>query len=92
MSIEAIFERNEPSTSSHTDTQSPDLQNDLHVSHEINQPEETSIYDHPYNDPSENNREHVKNSKCPNASFNGIPEKNLPKYIDFPKTLFGKSS
>ena len=30
VSIKAIFERNEPSTSSHTDTHSPSLQNDLH--------------------------------------------------------------
>ena len=30
--------------------------------------------------------------KYPNVSFNGIPEKNQSKYIDFPKTLFGKSS
>ena len=42
--------------------------------------------------PNENNREHIKNSKYPNVSFNGIPEKNQPKYIEFPKTLFGKSS
>ena len=42
--------------------------------------------------PNENNRERIKNSKYPNASFNGIPEKNQPKYIAFPKILFGKSS
>ena len=29
LSIKAIFEKNEPSTSSHTDTHSPDLQNNL---------------------------------------------------------------
>ena len=74
------------------DTHSPDLQNDLQVSHEIIQPEEISIYDNPYNEPNENNSEHIKNSKCPNASFNRTPEKNRPKYIGFPKTLFGKSS
>ena len=92
LSIKAIFERNEPSTSSHTDTHSRDLQNDLQVSHEIIQPEETSNYDHSDNEPNGNNRQHIKNSKYPNASFKGIPEKNWPKYIDFPETLFGKSS
>ena len=46
LSIKAIFERNEPTTSSHTITHSPDLQNDLQVSPEIIQPEETSNYDH----------------------------------------------
>ena len=60
--------------------------------HEIIQPEETFNYDQHDNVPNENNRERIKNSKYPNASFNGIPEKNQPKYIDFPKTLFGKSS
>ena len=79
LSIKTVFERNEPSTSSHRDTHSPDLRNDLQVSHEIIQPEETSNYDHPDNEPNENNREHIKNSKYPNASFNGIPEKNQPK-------------
>ena len=74
------------------DTHSSDLQNDLQVSNEIIQPEETSHYDHPDNKPNENNHEHIKNSKYPNASFNGIPEKNQPKYIDFPKTVFGKST
>ena len=42
--------------------------------------------------PNENNREHIKKSKCPSVSFNEIPEKNQPKYVDFPKTLFRKSS
>ena len=51
-----------------------------------------SNYDHPDSIPNENNCEHIKNSKYPNVSFNGIPEKNQPKYIDFPKTLYGKSS
>ena len=75
LSIKAIFERNEPSASSHMDIHSPDLQNDLHVSPEIIQPEETSNYDHPGNEPNENNREHIKNSKYRNVSFYGIPEK-----------------
>ena len=35
LSIKAIFERNEPTTSSHTIPHSPDLQNDLQVSPEI---------------------------------------------------------
>ena len=83
LSIKAIFERNETSTSSHTDTYSPDLQNDLQVSPEIIQPKETFNYDHRDNEPNENNREGIKNSKYPNVSFNGIPEKNQPKYIDF---------
>ena len=83
----AIFERNEPTTSSHMITHSPDLENNLQVSPEI-----TSSHDKHDNLPNENNRERIKNSKYPNASFNGIPEKNQPKYIDFPKTLFGKSS
>ena len=91
LSIKAIFKRNEPSTSSHTDTHLPDVRNDLQVSHEIILPEETSNYDHTDNEPNENNQEHIKNSKYPNASFNRIPEKNRPKYIDFPKPL-GKSS
>ena len=60
--------------------------------HEIIKPEETFNYDQHDNVPNENNRERIKNSKYPSASFNGIPEKNQPKYIDFPKTLFGKSS
>ena len=60
--------------------------------HEIIQPEETFNYDHHDNVPNENNRERIKNSKYLSASFNEIPEKNQPKYIDFPKTLFGKSS
>ena len=58
------------------DTHSPDLQNDLQVSPEIIQAEETSNYDHPDNKPNENNSEHIKNSKYPNVSFNGILEKN----------------
>ena len=86
------MERNEPTTSSHTITHSPDLQNDLQVSPEIIQPEELPNYHHHDNVPNENNRERIKNSKYPNASFNGIPEKNQPKYIAFPKILFGKSS
>ena len=52
----------------------------------------TSNYDHHDNVPNENNRERIKNSKYPNTFFNGIPEKNQPKYTDLPKTLFGKSS
>ena len=32
LSVKAIFERNEPSTSSHTDTHSTDLQSNLQVS------------------------------------------------------------
>ena len=39
LSIKAIFERNEPSTSSQKDTHSADLQNNLQVSPEIIQPE-----------------------------------------------------
>ena len=92
MSIKAIFERNEPTTSCHTITHSPDLQNDLQVSPEIIQPEETFNCDHHDNIPNEKNQKRIKNSKYPNASFNGTPEKNQPKNIDFPKTLFGKSS
>ena len=34
----------------------------------------------------------MKNSEYPNASFNGIPENDQPKYIDIPNILFGKSS
>ena len=83
LSIKAIFERNEPSTSSHTITHSPDPQNDLQVSPEIIQPEETSNYDHHDNVLNENNRKRIKNSKYPNTSFNGIPEKNQPKYIAY---------
>ena len=90
LSIKAIFERNEPTTSSRTITHSPDLQNDLQVSPEIIQPEELPNYHHHDNVRNENNRERIKNSKYLNASFNGIPEKNKPKYIDFPKTLFWK--
>ena len=41
---------------------------------------------------NENNRENIKNSKYASVSFNGIPEENQPKYIDFLKTLFGKPS
>ena len=87
LSIKAIFERNEPTTSSHMITHSPDLENNLQVSPEI-----TSSHDNHDNLPNENNRERIRNSKYPNASFNGIPEKNQPKYIHFSKTLFGKSS
>ena len=54
--------------------------------------EETSNYDNHDNVPNENNWERIKNSKYPNASFKGIPEKNQPKYIDFPKITFEKSS
>ena len=78
--------------SSHTDTHSPDLQNDLQISPEVIQPKETSHNDQPDNVPNENTREHINSSKYPNASFKGIPEKNQPKYIDFSKTLFRKSS
>ena len=87
LSIKAIFERNEPTTSFRMNTHSPDLENDLQVSPEI-----TSNCDNHDNVPNENNRQRIKNSKYANASFNGIPEKNQPKFIDFPKTLFGKSS
>ena len=92
LSIKAIFERNEPTTSSHTITHSSDLQNNLRVLPEIIQPEDTSNYDHNDNVPNENNREHIKNSKYWNVFFNKIPEKNQPKNTDFPKTLFGKSN
>ena len=92
LSIEAILERNEPSTSSHMDTHSPDLQNDLQISPEIIQLKKTSNYDQPDNVTNENNCGHIKSSKYPNVSLNGISEKNQPKYIDFPKTLFRKSS
>ena len=81
LSIKVTFERNEPTTSSHKITHSPDLHNDLQVSSEIIQPEETSNNNHHDNVPNENNRERIKNSKYPNASSNGIPEKNQPKYI-----------
>ena len=87
LSIKAIFERNEPTTSFHMITHSPDLENDLQVSPEI-----TSNYYNHDNVPNENNRQRIKISKYANASFSGIPEKNQPKFIDFPKTLFGKSS
>ena len=92
LSIKTIFERNEPSTSFHTDTRSADLQNNLQVSLETIQPEKASNYDHPDNVLNENNRKHIKNSKYSNVSFNRIPQKNQPKYRDFPKSLFGKSS
>ena len=88
LSIKVIFKRNEPTTSSHTINHSPGLQNDLQVSPSSIQPEETSNYDHHDNVPNENNRERIKNSKYPNASFNEIPEKNQLKYIDFPKIPF----
>ena len=83
LSTKAIFERKEPTTSSHTITHSLDLQNDLQVSPEIIQPEETSNYDHHDNVLNENNRERIKKSKYPNTSFNGMPEKNHPKYIAY---------
>ena len=92
LSIKISFDRNEPSTNSHTNTHSLDLQNDLLVSPEIIQPEETSNYNHPDSVPNENNGEHIKNSKYPNFSFNVIPEKNQLKYTNFPKTILGKSS
>ena len=92
LSIKISFDRNEPSTNSHTNTHSLDLQNDLLVSPEIIQPEETSNYNHPNSVPNESNGEHIKNSKYPNFSFNGIPEKNQLKYTNFPKTILGKSS
>ena len=60
LSIKAIFERNEPSTSSHTDRHSPDLENDSQVSPEIIQLERTSNYDHHDNLRNENNRERSK--------------------------------
>ena len=92
LSIKAIFERNEPSTSSHTDRHSPDLENDSQISPEIIQLERTSNYDHHDNVRNENNRERIKSSKYRNVSFNGIPGKSQPKYIDFPKILSAKSS
>ena len=46
-----------------------DLQNDLQVSREIIQPEETSNYDHPDNEPTKNNRAHIKNSKYSKYMF-----------------------
>ena len=63
LSIKAIFERNETSTSSHTNTHSSDLQNDLQVSPEIIQFEERYNYGHPDNVPNENNREHINSSR-----------------------------
>ena len=63
LSIKAIFERNEPSTSSHAIAHSPDPQNDLQVSNEIIQTEKTSNYDHHDNVPNENNRERKKKFK-----------------------------
>ena len=92
LSIKAIFERNEPSTSSHTDRHSPDLENDSQVSPEIIKLERTSNYDHHDNVRNENNRERIKSSKYRNVSFNGIAGKSQPKYIDFPKILSAKSS
>ena len=68
--IKTIFEKNEPSTSPHTNTQSA---KSTVISLEIIQSEETSNYYHPNNLPNENN------SGYPNVSFNGIPEKNWPK-------------
>ena len=79
LSIKAIFEGNEPSTSSHTDTYLHDLQNDLQVSPEIIQPEETSNYNHPYNEPNKNNREHIKNSKYPMFLLTESQRKISPK-------------
>ena len=69
LSIKTIFDRNEPSTNSHTDTHSPDLRNDLLVSPEIIQPEETSNYNHPDSIPNESNREHIKNFKISECFF-----------------------
>ena len=80
------------STSSHSITQSANLQNDLQVSPKIIQLEETSNYGHPDSIPNENNREHIKNSNYSNVSFKEIQEKYQTKYMDFPKTLLGKSS
>ena len=61
--VKAILEINKPSTSSHTDTQSPDLQNDLQISPEVIQPEKTSNYDHPDTVPDGDNREYIKNQE-----------------------------
>ena len=52
LSTKAIFERNEPSTSSRSITHSLDVQNNLQVSPEIIQPEETTNYDHHDNVPN----------------------------------------
>ena len=49
--VKNVFERNEPSTSCHTDTQSADLQNDAQHSSEFIQLEETSNYNYPDNVP-----------------------------------------
>ena len=83
--IKTFFERNKPSASSHMDTHSSDLRNDLQVLYENIKPKETSNYDHPDNEQNENNQEDIKNSKYPNASFNGISEKNQYYYINFHK-------
>ena len=66
--------------------------NGWQISPEIIQSKETSNNDQLYNVTNENNRENIKSSKHPNVSLNGISEKNQPKYIDFPKTLFEKSN
>ena len=66
--------------------------NDWQISPEIIQSKETSNNDQLYNVTNENNHENIKSSKHPNVSLNGISEKNQPKYIDFPKTLFEKSN
>ena len=50
-SVKNVFERNEPSTSCHTDTQSADLQNDAQHSSEFIQLEETCNYNYPDNVP-----------------------------------------
>ena len=59
LSVKNVFERNELSTRSHTDIQSADLQNDIQLSPEIIQTEETSKYDHLDNVPNENNRKDI---------------------------------
>ena len=55
LSNKVIFQRNEPPTNFHKDTYSLDLQNNLQVSLEVIQPEETSNYEQPVNGPNENN-------------------------------------
>ena len=69
LSLKTIFDRNEPSTNSHTDTHSPDLQNDWPVSPEIIQPEETSNYNYPDNVPKQSNREHIKKFRISECFF-----------------------
>ena len=90
--IQNCLSTNEPPTNSHSLTHSFDLQMIYRFHQKL-----SNLKKHPTtitndNVPNKNNRERIKTSKYFNGSFNGILEKNQPKYIDFPKILFGKSS